>query len=130
MARRDPNNWRIMYSDPTEKQYERISGNWSLYLSRLIYAGGKKRKDLSRQDLLEILELQDYKCALSGVELTCNLEVGKKFLTNASLDRIEAGGPYIKSNVQIVCQGLNKWRSDTPLEEFLWWCRKVTEYNE
>jgi len=49
---------------------------------------------------------------------------------NASLDRIEAGGPYIKENIQLVCTALNSWRADTELEEFKWWCRKVTECQE
>lgn len=111
----------------TENQYKEISGNWRRYFCRLVNRS-RGRANLSVEDCLELLEEQDGLCALSGVELTCQLEKGTKFKTNASLDRIEAGGLYIKSNIQLVCTALNCWRSDTDLEEFKWWCKKVTEF--
>lgn len=109
----------------TSSQYAEISGNWQRYLSRLQYVAGRKRENLNRDVLLKILERQDYKCALSGIPLTCKLEVGKKFNTNASVDRIEAGGPYSEDNVQLVCHALNHWRADTPIEEFVMFCKAV-----
>lgn len=111
----------------TENQYKYISGNWQKYFSRLL--AKKNREELSAEDCLSLLSEQEGLCALSGVRLTCQLEKGKKFKTNASLDRVEAGGPYIKDNVQLVCVALNYWRSDTDLEEFKWWCKKVAEFN-
>lgn len=114
----------------TKSQYQQISGNWSRYLSRLLYAAGRKRDKLTREDLLSLLEKQNYKCALSGLELTCELEVGKKFPRNASVDRIVAGGPYSKDNIQLVCRSLNSWRSDTDLEDFFAMCKAVTEFQE
>ena len=112
----------------TESQYKHISGNWERYFNRLL--NRKYRADLSIEDCLSLLEKQNYKCALSGVELTCILEVGVKYKTNASIDRIEAGGPYIKENIQLVCSVLNSWRADTNLSEYIWWCKKVTECQE
>jgi len=112
----------------TENQYKNISGNWYRYFSRLCNRSNK-RESISVEDLLGILEKQDYKCALSGIQLTCKLEKGVKYKTNASLDRIDAGGPYIKENIQIVCSALNSFRSDTNCDEFIWWCKKVAEYN-
>lgn len=114
----------------TGTQYELISGNWRRYLSRLIYSAGRKRDKLTREDLLDLLESQNYKCALSGLDLTCNLEVGKKFPYNASVDRIVPGGPYTKDNIQLVCSSLNSWRSDTDLETFIAMCKSVTEFQE
>lgn len=111
----------------TESQYQYISGNWDRYFARLC-CRSRKRSELTIKELKEILISQDYKCALSGVELTCKLEKGIKFKTNASIDRIDAGGPYIKQNIQLVCSALNSWRSDTELNEFIWWCKKVTEF--
>ena len=108
----------------TENQYKEISGNWKKYFQRLC-CRSNKREDLSWEDWIKLLEQQEYRCALSGIELTCKLEKGKKFKTNASLDRIDAGGPYIKENVQLVCAALNCWRSDTTLSEFIWWCKQV-----
>ena len=112
----------------TEGQYKQISGNWSRYLQRLLIAGGVKRKGLILEDLLEILEEQEYRCALTGLPLTCQLEIGVNFKTNASVDRIEAGGPYIKDNIQLVCKAVNSFRRDLTIEEFKWWCRKVADH--
>lgn len=123
--------WKYISGElTTEKQYENISGNWKRYLSRLTYVKGRKRSEISVEDLLEKLKEQDGKCALSGITLTCNLEKGVNFKTNVSVDRIEAGGPYIKENIQLVCKALNGFRTDTDLKEFIWWCKKVAEYND
>lgn len=111
----------------TESQYKLISGNWERYMSRLI-ARGDRRKVLTRQNMLDLLQAQDYRCALSGVPLTCTLEKGVKAPANASLDRINPGGAYTLDNVQLVCRVLNSWRSDTPLIEFIEWCRRVAEH--
>lgn len=114
----------------TESQYGLISGNWQRYLSRLLYAAGRKRSELTRADLLEVLVKQNYKCAISGLPLTCKLEKGKKFWTNASVDRINAGGPYSKDNIQLVCRAVNSWRSDMPLKDFVDVCKAVASYQE
>ena len=111
----------------TDTQYASISGDWGRYMSRLLYFNGRKRDELTREVLLQKLEDQEYRCALTGVELTCLLEKGKRFKTNASVDRIIPGGSYSKDNIQLVCQAVNYWRSDTNLEEFVEWCRKVVE---
>ena len=73
---------------------------------------------------------QNGKCALSGEELTCLLTKGSICKTNASIDRIVAGGPYTKDNIQLVCRALNSWRGDTDLMEFIEWCRKVVQYQD
>jgi len=114
----------------TESQYELISGNWVRYLSRLLYAAGRKRDELTREDLLEVLHKQDFKCAISGLDLTCQLEKGTRFWSNASVDRIEAGGPYIKDNIQLVCRAVNSWRSDMPLNIFIDVCKAVASHQE
>lgn len=114
----------------TESQYKLISGNWRRYASRLMYYGGRKRDKLSVEIVLAQLEKQNYLCALSGVPLTCQLERGVVSPTNASVDRVVAGGPYTADNIQIVCRALNNWRSDTSVPDFVEWCRKVVEHHE
>lgn len=122
--------WKYITGDgSTENQYLRISGNWERYCSRLLYYGGRKRDKLSKQILLDKLREQDYKCALTGVPLTCELSVGTSCPTNASVDRIVAGGPYTADNIQLVCRVLNFWRADTSVEDFVEWCRKVVDYH-
>ena len=112
-----------------EKQYERISGNWGAYFTRLITA--KRKEDgLTTQDLLFILQKQDYKCALTGIRLTCLLELGTVCKTNASIDRLEAGGLYCADNIQLVCRAVNSFRNDLDLSTFIWWCKQVAAYSE
>lgn len=111
-----------------KRQYERISGNWEKYFKRLL--SQKYRDGLTLEDVLYILKKQNYRCALSGEPLTCLLKQGVKYKTNASLDRIDAGGPYSKDNLQLVCSVVNSWRADTDLAEFILFCKKVTKWQE
>lgn len=112
-----------------KKQYERISGDFTRYFNRLNRRTGK-RPDITTEHLLAQLEKQKGLCALSGVPLTCLLEQGKKFKTNASIDRIIPGAPYTPENIQLVCSALNSWRGDTDLKEFIWFCKQVTLFQE
>lgn len=123
--------WKyITGTHSTENQYKDISGNWARYCARLLYYGGRKRDHLTKEVILEKLLAQGYRCALSGRKLTCRLERGVVCPTNASIDRIEAGGPYSPDNIQIVCRALNHWRADTPVEDFVDWCRAVVEHHD
>jgi hypothetical protein len=123
--------WKyVSGSVTTESQYESISGNWERYLSRLMYFGGRKRDKLSKEILLKKLVEQNYKCALSGISLTCLLEKGKKHPFNVSVDRIIPGGPYTEENIQLVCRALNSWRADTDLEVFILMCKSVANYHK
>lgn len=94
-----------------------------------ICSHSKKRKTLSPQDLMELWEEQDGRCALTGIQMTKILGKGK-ILTNVSVDRIEAGGPYVKENVQLVCCAINIFRGNLSVEEFQWWCKKVVNHAE
>lgn len=114
----------------TDKQYAKINGNWRKYCQRLLYYGGRKRSELTWEKILRKLEQQEFKCALTGVPLTCQLQKGIICKTNASIDRIIPGGPYTEDNIQMVCRAVNYWRSDLTVEEFVSWCNKVVDYNK
>jgi hypothetical protein len=114
-------------AETTERQYELISGNWEKYFGRLCNKSFR-RETLTKQDCIDILKEQNYRCALTGVEMTCNLVKGVIQKTNASIDRINPKGEYTKGNVQLVCATINKLRVDMDVEEFKSWCRKVTEH--
>ncbi len=114
-------------SETTERQYELISGNWERYFGRLC-TRSFRRELLSKHDCVDILKNQNYKCALTGIELTCLLQKGVVCKTNASIDRINAKGGYTKENVQLVCAAINKLRIDMDVNEFINWCGKVTTY--
>lgn len=110
------------HSPTTEEQYARVVDAKSYFKALLCRPD---RKDLSMEDILSILEKQSGKCALTGITLTFRREVGVKLKTNASLDRIVPGGPYIKENVRLVCSIVNKMRLNMSDEELLYWCQKI-----
>jgi hypothetical protein len=113
--------------ESTERQYQLISGNWEKYFNRLCNRSFR-RELLTKHDCIQLLKEQDYKCALTGIPLTCTLEKGKICKTNASIDRIDPKGTYTKDNIQLVCAVINKLRIDMNINEFKDWCRKVTDY--
>jgi hypothetical protein len=119
--------YRTYGPESTERQYELISGNWDRYFRRLC-SRSFNRDGLTTQILKNLLAAQNGKCALTGVELTCILQKGNINKTNASIDRIDPKGPYTKDNIQLVCSVINKFRIDTPIEEFVEWCRKVANH--
>jgi hypothetical protein len=122
-----------------KRNYELLHNNFPKYLRSLC----RNRKDPRLQKhfdgdfLMELLEKQNYKCALSGEPLTCIAEMNtdkSKFRrfhqTNVSVDRIRAGEPYTKDNVQLVCLAVNIGRSNFEINEYIDWCKKVAVHNK
>jgi len=108
------------------RRYERENHDWEAYFKHLL--SKKKDSDLTIAQLVGKIAEQNYKCALSGIELTCIHSRGTTVLTNASIDRIHAGKEYNYDNIQIVCRAINSFRGDMNVEEFINWCNKVTYY--
>lgn len=104
-----------------------ISGDWGKFIGRLL-AAKTARSYLTKEACLELLRKQNYKCALTGVDLTCILEKGFVRKTNVSIDRIDPKSGYVIHNIQLVCAAVNKFRVDTPIDEFIDWCKKVNDY--
>lgn len=121
--------WKyITGENSTENQYRKISGNWHRYFQRLMSFKGR-RESLTEDILIALLVSQNYRCALSGVEMTCTLQKGVRTWTNASIDRINAGGPYEPGNIQLTCHAINLFRRELPVGEFVEWCKLVSRNN-
>tara|TARA_R110001599_G_scaffold255029_3_gene455163 strand:- start:223 stop:666 length:444 start_codon:yes stop_codon:yes gene_type:complete len=105
-------------------RYKRESGNWLLYFRHLL---SKKKTNVSPNDLIKILDKQKGKCALSGDKLTCKKVRGLYVKTNASIDRIIAGGEYNVDNIQLVCRAINSFRHNLTVKDFIKWCKKVAK---
>ena len=105
-------------------RYVKESGEWNLYFKHLL---SKKQGSLTPLDLIKMLDTQNNKCALSGVELTCTKVRGEVSKTNASIDRINAGGEYNVDNVQLVCRAVNSFRHNLTVSDFINWCKKVAK---
>ncbi|HEV7290107.1 hypothetical protein [Sphingomonas sp.] len=67
--------------------------------------------------LATLLELQDNRCALTGIPFHFHGPDADRHLL-PSPDRIDSSGHYAAGNLQIVCQFVNFWKRDTEIEEF------------
>jgi hypothetical protein len=75
-------------------------------------------------DVLEIYDTQGGLCALTGRELKWGLDSNRGPDT-LSIDRIDAVGPYVRSNVRLVTHWSNVARQRFTDEEFVAMCRTV-----
>ena len=106
------------------RRYERENGDWVAYFKHLL--SKKEKTDLTPRKLINLLKKQEYRCALTGTPLTCERTRGVTSRTNASIDRISAGGVYNRRNIQLVCRAVNSFRGDMTVNEFINWSKKVT----
>ena len=78
----------------------------------------RKRKGLSIDHLLDLLEQQGGKCAISGIVMTTKIADHAAI----SIDRIDSNVGYEPGNVQLVCTALNlakKHHSHESIVEFV-----------
>jgi hypothetical protein len=81
-------------------------------------------RKLSGSDIFALIESQEYRCALSGMELTP---------ATASLDHkqpVSRGGAHDISNAQIVHCEVNRMKGVLTMDEFIRMCCRVTQWNE
>jgi hypothetical protein len=85
--------------------------------------------DLTLEDLVEIWDIQAGRCALSGVLMTHQRDGkagdGKKKEFNASIDRINPQGPYVRENVQLVANRANTMKHTLGQDMFMWWVKNI-----
>lgn len=101
--------------------YEEIRGKtWSTICRRARNRG--RSVDVSIQDVWEIYEKQNRKCALSGIPIAFG-KINSE--TTASLDRIDSSRGYVKDNVQWVHKDVNIMKNVFSVEYFLEMCTNV-----
>lgn len=71
--------------------------------------------------LLNLLTIQEYKCAISGIKMTHNI----KDLRSVSIDRIDSSKGYIPENVQLVCKTMNIAKNTHSNAEILGFIREI-----
>lgn len=106
----------------------------SKYISGVMFQGIKNaarsrnlKFDLDIDYLTKLVDLQNSKCALSGIKLEFaknakDHQIGK---TTASLDRIDSSKGYTKDNVQWTHKWVNIMKWDFNEIEFYSFCKKV-----
>jgi hypothetical protein len=83
--------------------------------------------DIDLMYLLGLYETQNGACAVSNQQMTYTAGGGRT-LTNISIDRIDSKKGYIKGNVQLVCDIVNRMKSDMTQLEFVQWCDMVVRH--
>jgi hypothetical protein len=86
-----------------------------LSLSKNRAKGNDLEHSLEREDLFELWDEQDGKCAISGLEMTTE----RGSLKKVSLDKIDPTGGYARNNVQLVCKWANFAKNGATNEEIL-----------
>lgn len=103
------------------------------FSGRLIHhwkSGASRRNikwELTHEQLLNLYNKQNGKCALTGEVLTFST---KNSLGNVSLDRITSSLGYCETNVQLVTKKINMAKHLLEQTEFIEMCRKVAYYND
>ena len=87
--------------------------------------------DLTTEDVIDMWEIQGGKCALSGMLMTHQRDGTygdrKKKEFNASIDRINPQGPYVRENVQLVAARVNTMKHTLGEDMFMWWVKNIYE---
>lgn len=109
-------------------------------IKRNALGGGKSNRKakeftITIEYIWELFLKQDRKCAISGLTLSFDgtRKENKTKSTSkitASLDRIDSSRGYVEGNVQWVHKKINIMKNETSQEEFISFCRAVTDYNE
>jgi len=93
------------------------------YRGRLAYLRGQaaacaRRKkeafDIDTDWLIALLELQDFKCAISGIKMSSNND-----LCGVSINKIDPSLGYSPTNVQLVCRWVNHAKGNASNNEIL-----------
>jgi hypothetical protein len=85
---------------------------------------------LGTEDLLRMWDEQKGLCALSGIQMTHTYDPNQseRFITNASVDRIDSDGGYTSDNVQLVCTRINLMKGPLLQKTFYDLCRIVVNF--
>lgn len=102
--------------------------------NKIIARAKKQGQDfaISREYINKLLELQNYRCNISGVEISFakTLVLHSKGETTASLDRIDSSKGYIKGNVQWVHKDVNLMKNSFDENYYIDMCKKISKHNK
>lgn len=114
----------------SSEKYFRGIGRVSQTYFYHVQAGAAARNipfDVTIQDVWDIFEKQQGKCALSGLDLVFYKNHKNKGEQTASLDRIDSSRGYTKDNLQWIHKDINYMKSDLPQDAFVALCELVSK---
>ena len=103
-----------------------IEGRASVFLKSAKRAAAHRQHPFSLvvSDIVKCWSLQRGVCAYSGREMT--LEAGH--LNTVSIERIDSKKGYIPDNTILVCQAINRMKSDFEFDDFYALCKDVAKF--
>jgi hypothetical protein len=121
---------KICFTEGNEKsrrkQKSTIEGRAKIFLRHAKNRAAKRKQDflLTNQGIVDCWNKQLGFCAYSGRAMT--LEAGK--LNTVSIERINSNIGYTVENTVLVCQAINRMKSDFGFEDFFGLCRDVSSF--
>jgi hypothetical protein len=108
------------------KQNSTIEGRARVFLLNAKRAALKRKQDFSLEikDIVDCWNEQSQICAYSGRQMT--LLAGQ--LNTVSIERINSSIGYTKDNTILVCQAINRMKSDFEFDDFYNFCRDVATF--
>lgn len=97
-------------------------------LGRQNKGSAKVEVKLNKDDLRDLWDQQEGKCAVTGLHMTYFPRAQRQATgLNASVDRIDSTDIYRKGNVRLVCSKVNYMKGAGEDADMLWWCKQVIE---
>lgn len=132
-------NKRTCNACKQRRHQQRVSDNPEAYL-RTLHTKAKSavkrgiRADhvewhLTPEDLIELWEKQQGRCAISGLILTHHKDGTGHKEYNASIDRISNEGSYTPDNIRLVCYRVNILRHALSEDMFYWWVKTIHDFS-
>ena len=109
-----------------QKLNSTIQGRARVFLQNAKKSAVKRKQSfaLTVDDIVACWEQQNKVCAYSGREMT--LSSGQ--LNTVSIERIDSSVGYTKENTILVCQAINRMKSDFSFFDFYDLCKDVTSF--
>ena len=119
-----------------DKDHEALSASPYKFLKHWLINVKKPNKrarhpvhpSLSIEDLMELWNTQQGKCAKTGITMT-HLKGSGKVDTNVSVDRIDNNiKEYNKDNIQLVCYRYNLMKHEMDERLLAFWCKTILQH--
>lgn len=119
---------RLKNNHNVEKYFGRICTNQRYSHKKKLRGKDPDGFALTPEDLTQIWEQQEGKCAYSNVLMTYHRDGISKVDLNASLDRKDPERGYTLDNVHLVCNRVNTMKHTLGEDMFIWWIKNIAEH--
>lgn len=85
-----------------------------------------REHSISEDYVINILQKQNYKCALSGIILEFDT-YQREHKTTGSIDRIDSSKGYVEGNIQWVHKIVNSMKCDHNQDDFIYFCKLIAK---